>query len=61
VKPELSRGDAVTVREAGIEPWSGVVLSVKPHTPKRDVAWAVEVQRDDGCCWIVDSERVSRG
>lgn len=54
--PNFARGDVVMVREEGIAPRTGTVLSVKP----RGKRWAVEVRFPPvGLTYVVDSERVS--
>ena len=48
--PALARGDEVEVREPGIRPWTGTVLSLKP-SPRS--GWWAEVRQDDGSTWVV--------
>ena len=56
-KPELSRGDAVIVREPGRKEWHGEVVSIKP-TKK---AWWVEVRENgERVVWIVPPKYVER-
>lgn len=49
-KPGFERGDRVTVSEEGIQPWSGIVNSVKPSKVS---GWWVEVDRDGVGIWAI--------
>lgn len=50
-KPDLAQDDAVRVFEEGIEPWTGIVLSLKPSAVS---GWWITVRSDeDGRAWQV--------
>lgn len=49
-RPELERGDRVTVYEPGITPWKGTVNSVKPS---KESGWWVDVDRDGVGVWSI--------
>jgi len=52
---KLHKGDLVEVREQGIRPWTGKVLSVKFSSAS---GWHVDVTRDDdpGATWTMPEE-----
>jgi hypothetical protein len=49
-KPELKRGDRVTVSEDGIVPWLGIVNSVKYS---KESGWWIEVDREGQGIWSI--------
>ncbi len=49
-KPDLQRGDRVTVTEEHIRPWTGTVNAVKPS---KESGWWVDVDRDDVGIWSI--------
>jgi len=49
-RPELQRGDRVTVHEQGIATWAGTVQSVKPSSVS---GWWVDVERDADATWSI--------
>ena len=49
-KPDLKRGDRVTVTEEGITPWYGTVNAVKPS---KESGWWVDVDRDGEGIWSI--------
>lgn len=55
--PALKRGDMVSVSEPGLNPWAGIVLSVKLS---RVSGWRVEVRKEDGLVWNVPSALVAK-
>jgi hypothetical protein len=49
-KPELKRGDRVTVYEDGIVPWLGIVNSVKYS---KESGWWVDIDREEQGIWSI--------
>lgn len=59
-KPDLSRGDRVTVHEDGLRTWEGVVADVKPGG-MYGRRWYVSIVKDeDGMTWVVNAEHVRK-
>lgn len=56
-RPNVVRGDTVTVAEENIRPWNGTVRSVKYSIVS---GWWFEVLRDDGMSWAVHSSIVAK-
>jgi hypothetical protein len=49
-RPELTRGERVTVYEDGIAPWLGIVNSVKYSKAS---GWWIEVDREGQGIWSI--------
>ena len=56
-EPRFERGEAVTVHEENIAPWSGVVTALK-FSPVS--GWWIEIRRGDEGTWHIQENDVQK-